>query len=156
MLDAPLKTCKSLNVFKKGLRAHSSCKNNKLFSMFHGNENVNHTRLRLGLSALNSHRFLYGFIPSASCPNCGHDTEDTGHFFFICPAYAALREEMFASMGQIIGDDHHMFSYAYLSRVNKSKCIKLLLYGEENLTFDKNLDIFKAIQSYIRRTHRFL
>ena len=61
---------------------------NKKVDMFHSNlyrfyisrASVHHCRLRLGLSALNSQRFQYGFISNMSCDSCNYAREDVRHF----------------------------------------------------------------------------
>ena len=53
---------------------------NKKVDMFHPNlyrfyisrASVHHCRLRLGLSALDSQRFQYGFINNMSCDSCNY------------------------------------------------------------------------------------
>ena len=57
---------------------------NKKVDMFHPNlycfyisrASDHHCRLRLGLSALNSQRFQYGFISNMSCDSCNYARED--------------------------------------------------------------------------------
>ena len=60
----------------------------KLYKYMLGKSAINHSRLRLGLSALNFHRFKYNLINDMSYPSCSHPKEDTNHFIFVCPAYA--------------------------------------------------------------------
>ena len=154
LLDVNIKKCNSTDTFKQKLRAQLSSNKNKLFSALHGRPNVHHTRLRLGLSALNSHRFSYGFIPSPSCLYCNFKNEDTGHYLFECPAYAASREEMFAGMKHVINENHYVFTYINSTRNNKTKCIKFMLYGDENESFENNVKIFRIVQIYIYKKYK--
>ena len=51
---------------------------NKLYCHGHGLSKVNHCRIRLGLSHLNSHLHHYNLIDSPSCsnPECGRTPEE--------------------------------------------------------------------------------
>ena len=49
------------------------------------------TRLRLGLSPLNEHRFKYHLVSDPFCAFCNNIRETTEHFFFDCPKYATPR-----------------------------------------------------------------
>ena len=62
---------------------------NKLYSYGHGLSKVNHCRIRLGLSHLNSHLHRYNLVDSPSCsnPDCGRTTESEEHYFLICPKF---------------------------------------------------------------------
>ena len=63
---------------------------NKIIDMFHTNlyrfyisrATVHHCRLRMGLSALDSQRFQYGFISNMSCDSCNYAREDVRHLNF--------------------------------------------------------------------------
>ena len=54
------------------------------------------TRLRLGLSHLNEHKFKHGFYDTINliCI-CGGDTESINHFFLHCPEYCEARQTLF-------------------------------------------------------------
>ena len=65
-----------------------------LYSRFIGKAAINHTRIRLGLSALNFQRFQYNFVDNMSCDNCGARREDAAHILFHCPAYAVPRQTL--------------------------------------------------------------
>ena len=76
-----------------------------LYSRFIGKAAVNHTRIRLGLSALNIRRFQYNFVDNMSCDKCGARREHTAHLLSHCPAYAVPRRTLFQSLHQILLDD---------------------------------------------------
>ena len=69
---------------------------NKKVDMFHPNlyrfyisrASVHHCRLRLGLSALNSQHFQYGFISNMSSDSCNYARRCKTLYFF-CPTFAA-------------------------------------------------------------------
>ena len=62
---------------------------NKLYCYGHGLSKVNHCRIRLGLSHLNSHLHHYNLINSPSCSNleCGRTQEYAEHYFLSWPSY---------------------------------------------------------------------
>ena len=57
------------------------------------------TRLRLGLSALNSHLFKYNFIESPKCPSCHNPNESTLHYLFECPTHDIARNNLYQRLG---------------------------------------------------------
>jgi len=106
---------------------------------------VHISRLRLGLSALNFHRFTYNFIPDKSCPNCNSDCENTTHLLFHCPAYAAPRAVLWESLSFLPRDLLN----------NPAALEQCLIYGSNDLTLNSNLTSFSILASYIEATGRF-
>ena len=132
-----------LNLKKKHSRTtpffpHSSC----LYSRFIGKAAVNHTRIRLGLSALNFQRFQYNL----SCDKCGARREDAAYLLFYCQAYAVPRQTLIQSLHQILPDD--------LFRPQKH-LEQILLYGSNALNLSENLTIFKLIREFLLASGRF-
>ena len=83
----------SLNVFKKLITPTlPQCYYYRLCS---GHNGKLLTRLRLGLSALNAHRFKYNLHDTPYCPHCNTTPETTIHFFFSCPAHHLARIHFF-------------------------------------------------------------
>ena len=66
----------------------SNIKPKSYTSLCIGKIGIQLTRLRLGLSSLNDHRYRYNFIPN---PNC-NAPKTTFHLFFICPAYCLVHQ----------------------------------------------------------------
>ena len=88
--------------FKKALNAHLfPQKVPPYWSYGERRVSIYHTRLRLRHSSLNAHLVAHGLGESRAC-ECGHHTEDTIHYFFNCPRYAALRPELLASLDDTI------------------------------------------------------
>ena len=131
-------------------------KHHKLYSVFTGRAAINHTRLRLGLSALNAHRSHFNFIDFSNCPKCGAESESTAHFFFVCHAYAAQREELFTSVLTTTGLNHYIHHNQNVSRIDMIGKVKFMLHGDTNLSFEENCEIFKSVQKFITESHRFL
>ena len=62
-----------------------------------------HTKLRLGYSSLSFDLFQHGLNTSKRC-ECGHNQEDTNHYFFHCIRYAAARLELLVSISTIVNN----------------------------------------------------
>ena len=60
------------------------------------------TRLRLGLSHLNEHKFKHGINDTINpiCI-CGRDIESINHFFFHCPEDCEARQTVFDNIQSI-------------------------------------------------------
>lgn len=151
-LPHDIRSVDSLNSFKVKLKQH-------LYRQFPirfipslysylplGKLSVFQCRLRLGLSALNFHRFTYNFIDDKSCPKCHAAREDTSHYLFACPAYAALREALLRELSNHLPNNiinNHQVLESYL------------LYGSPELDLDTNLAIFSHFHVYLGATGRF-
>ena len=144
-LNFNLRDIQSLNEFKSKLNRKISKNFNKACLWHTANSAVQHSRMRMGLSALNSQRKAYNFISEDLCPNCHEKKETVTHFFFECPFYAAFRQEMLQNVEIIIQD---------YSSVETSDLVKLFLYGTGIFEIDVNL--FEKIQNYIFQTRRFV
>ena len=88
------------------------------------------TRLRLGLSHLNEHKFKHGFNDTINpiCI-CGGDIESINHFFLHCPEYSEARQTLFDNIQSI---DKMLLSQ------NKSSLTLLVLCREPN----RNVNVF--------------
>ena len=95
-----------------------------------------HTRLRTGCSSLNYHLFRKNIINDELCV-CGN-REDTNHFLFVSPRFQMQRQIMINKL---------------LSMCNIS--LHVLLYGDNSLSFQQNVEIFQIVQDFIVRTKRF-
>lgn len=152
ILPLGLRSADSLNTFKVNLKRH-------LFKQFPARfiprlylyaplekSSVYHCRLRLGLSALNQHRFTYNFIDDRSCPSCNFLREDTHHFLFACPAYAALRDALLRDLS----------IYLPNNIINNYRVLEsYLLYGSSELDFVTNLAVFSCLHTFLDATGRF-
>ena len=97
-----------------------------------------HARIRIGCSKLKSHLYnnLHA-IEEESC-QCGHRNEVPFHFFFECPRYIALRNNLFMSVAQ-----------------HTDCSLKTLLFGDPELNRKQNCDIFDAVQHFITLSKHF-
>lgn len=152
-LPEPIRSCQLLCTFKQLLLSELYKQSNvkflpKLYSFLPlGNATVYHCRLRLGLSALNSHRFSYNFIANKSCPKCNSECENVQHYLFSCPAYAAPRTVLMESLSNILLDDVMQ---------NPATLENYLIYGSNSLNIASNLSMFSHVFNYITATGRFI
>ena len=103
---------------------------------------------RVSLSPLRSHKKRHNFIdtPSDKCL-CNRGIEDSKHFLFSCPLFAAQRITLMTSVSAILqkynldhlGNNEHLY-----------------LYGYETITFAENRIIILSTLKYIKETRRFV
>ena len=91
-----------------------------------------HARLRMNCSDLNHHLYLRHLQEDQTC-QCGHPVEDTEHFLKNCPLYNEARE-------------------LYLPVDIPTN---ILLYGNDELNYDGNKDIFESVNKFIIHSERF-
>ena len=112
----------SLEVFKSKLLALFRPVQRTIYNVFNPQGLKFLTRLRLGLSHLNEHRFRHNF---KDCINplcsCSLEVENTLHFFLHCHHYSTFRMGLMNKVNQI--DEN----FSYLSDDNK---VSPLLYGD--------------------------
>ena len=156
-LDFDLKETKPYSRFKSMLRKTMLSTKNKLYSLSASKAAVNHTRIRMGLSALNAQRFDYNLIDYKNC-QCGSLSEDPVHFFINCPLYTAPRqillgdtEHILIEFSLIIEDQPNILNHNVLSR----SLVNLFMFGNKNLSWDSNVNLFQYVQNYIDSSHRF-
>ena len=104
------------------------------------------TRLRLGLSHLNEHRFRHNFQDclNPSC-SCSLEIEDTSHYLLHCHHFSQHRVALMNSVKSICDNFDSM-----------SDNVKedLLLYDDSRFDENKN-KVLKATINYIKNTERF-
>ena len=101
----------------------------------------------MGLSCLRYHNKCHNFIdtPSDKCL-CNHGTEDTYHYIFLCPFFAAQRATLASSVIQIL----QKYNLNHLG--NQSH---LYLYGQPTVNFADNRKILLSTIKYMKETQRF-
>ena len=98
---------------------------------------VLHARIRNNCSYLSSDLFMNHLSPSSMCRS-SDESEDAEHFFFRCSNYNYDRVTLFQSTR-----NYHPLN------------INILLFGDENLTDEDNINIFTAVQTFIKDTRIF-
>ena len=108
-------------------------------SLFHtGNRigQIYHSRLRTNCSSLNSHLFSKNIIDSPLCI-CGA-IEDTSHYLFVCTRYLDLRQDLINAVPAVC-----------------EPTLSVLLYGNTELSYEQNKEVFLSVQNYIVKSKRF-
>ena len=128
-------------------------KKNILYRSVNGRSNVHLSRLRMGLSGLNVHRFSYNFIDSPNCTFCNFHREDIVHYFFNCPKHAAHRGNLLNQLALLLNESNINPNVLEISHNIASD---LMLNGSEHLSLQQNIAIFKIVQEFILLSKRFL
>ena len=95
------------------------------------------TKLRVGLSKLNLHKFRHNVKDTVSpmCPT-NDGVEDTEHFLLLCPSFAVQRQNLLAQILPLL----RPLGYANFSN---EVLAQILLYGDENLPNDASRNILE-------------
>lgn len=152
-LELPIRAAVSLNSFRSRVSLHCNKQfNHKFIPLLYSfipnvEASVHHCRLRLGLSALNFHRYTYNFIDDKSCPNCNCVCENTAHLLFKCPAYAVPRVVLMESLSTCL--PHNIIT-------NERVLENHLIFGSSELDLQTNLTIFSLVFQFLAATGRFV
>ena len=153
-LPNDVKQSQSLNIFKTRIRSlYEPLVQNKLYSYGHGLSKVNHCRIRLGLSHLNS-QIRYNLVDSPNCsnPDCGGTTESEEHYFLICPKFNNERRLLLENISnKLFPNVHHN---TFITLMPKYVC-KVLVEGSIDASYGENISILDDVFKYIDSTKRF-
>jgi hypothetical protein len=147
-LDPPMRALPTLSRFKAHIKRSRYKNRNTLY--WEGNDygSLNHSRMRMGLSALNQQRKKYNFIETSTCPKCLAPREDICHFFFTCPRYTAHRLTLFANLAPIP-------IIPPSSPAERASLSQTFLFGTPAFSQEENRLIFRHVQAFIKHTRRF-
>ena len=105
------------------------------------------TRLRLGLSYLNEHKFNHNFD---DCVNpfctCSLEPESTSHFFLHCHHYNAIQSILFEDLNSV---DKNLF------KLSDNELTLILLYGSTKYSLMNNRILLNSSIKYIENSKRF-
>ena len=105
------------------------------------------TRLRLGLSHLNEHKFNHNF---KECVNplcsCSLQVESVSHFFLHCHYFTDIRKTLFNELQSV---DENILNQS------DNEMVELLLYGSNKFKFQQNCSILKPSIKFIIESERF-
>ena len=97
------------------------------------------TRLRLGLSHLNEHRFNHNF---QSCINplcsCSLAIESTTHFLLHCHHFSNIGSALLNTVNEVLG------SITNISDLSNCALVKILLFGDQNYSQVENAYVINA------------
>ena len=137
----------SFNIFRANLIKIIRPIPNSVFGIFNPLGLKLITRLRLGLSHLNEHRFNHNFN---DCINplctCSLDIESTVHYFLHCNYYNSARISLLNDLNSV---DRTLLNLSDLSLVN------VLLYGGPQFDDSQNAFILNSSIKYILISERF-
>ena len=140
--------CKEVYEFKLSIKEYIKPPRYKYFSR--GNKCTNKllTRIRVGRSDLNQHKFTIGLVDSPEC-SCHFTFESPEHFFLSCFLYSLERQTLFSLV------EHYIPKFP---RLNRKQKLDILLKGinpdDEKFT-QLNTTLTKAVQHFILSTKRF-
>ena len=97
-----IRKSENIRIFTKRLLEFIRPSRNSIFYFYNQNGIKLLTRLRLGLSHLNEHKFKHGFNDTIN-PICifGGDIDSINHFFFHFPKYCEARKTLFDNIESI-------------------------------------------------------
>ena len=129
-LDLNICNSENLNVFKNSLLKFIRTSGNSVFNCHNPRGVKLLTRLRLGLSHLQEHKFKHGFQDSLNpiC-SCGNDVETLAHFLLYRPHYSHERSTFLNTTRNI---NRHIFDKS------DSQITETLLYGDSSLDDKSN------------------
>ena len=146
-LDLEIRNSASLEIFKKHLLNFIRPNSSKAFNINNPLELKLLTRLRIGFSHLNKHKFKHNFQDSIDplC-SCGNDTESTVHFFLHCQNFTTQRQTLLNKLKSI---------NASIMTENENSVVRTLLFGRPDFRYSTNKEIINATISFILTTERF-
>ena len=121
----------------------------KHFSKGNKYSNTLLTRIRVGRSELNQHKFIIGLSESPECI-CHHREESPLHYFIDCFLYLPERQTLFSQI------EHYIPNF---NRLSKKAKLEIILEGIDNQNKDissTNTKLTIAVQNFILKTKRFV
>ena len=108
------------------------------------------TQLRVGLSKLNFHKLKHNFRDTINpmCPT-SDGIEDTVHFLLLCPSFDVQHQDLLAENVDLLRP------FLQITDTSNDVLVQLLLYGDQDLSYDLNRKILELTLRYIRETGRF-
>ena len=116
---------------------------------------MNHCRIRLGLSHLNSNLHRYKLVDSPSCSNsdCGGTTESEEHYFLVCRKFNNERRLLLKNVSNKLFPN---INYNTFITLMPQDICKILLEGSIDASHDENTSILDGVFKYIDSTKRFI
>ena len=148
-IDPETRNASSLGIFKEKLNKIIRPTPKQVFGIHDPKGLAALTQLRVGLSALNFHKFRHNFNDTLNpmCP-INDGVEDTEHFLLHCHSYHLQRNSLLSRVQAIL------LSYGLLNLSNE-ELVSLILYGDERLPIESNKAIIKATLEFIESSKRF-
>ena len=145
-LDENIRNSESISSFKNRLLAFIRPEESSIFNIFDPQGLKFLTRLRVGFSHLNEHRFRHNI---ENCINplcsCSLETEDTSHYLLHCHHYSQNRIYLMNSIKSVINN---------FESFSDNDKVEILLYGDSHLDNNKN-KYLEATLNYVKNSERF-
>ena len=146
-LDENVRNAESISSFKNKLLAVIRPVQRSVFNIFDPKGLKILTRLRVGFSHLNEHRFRHNI---ENCINplcsCSLETEDNLHYLLHCQHFLQHRLNLMNSVKSVINN---------FESFSDNDKVDILLYGDSRLDNIKNKYILEATLNYIKTSERF-
>ena len=120
----------------------------KHFSKGNKYSNTLLTKIRVGRSSLNLHKFSIGQIESPECV-CHFKEESVSHFILDCFLYTLERRVLFSTF------EHYIPNFLNFTKQKKLEIILNGIHVENNDFYSTNVSLTIATQNYILQTNRF-
>ncbi|MCG7877682.1 MAG: reverse transcriptase domain-containing protein [Candidatus Thiodiazotropha endolucinida] len=134
-LSPDVRDVNSLAIFKHRMN-ENTMKPPKYYFIGERFSQIHHTRLRTSCSSLNHHLFLKNIVNDPNC-TCGA-IETSKHYLFECQRYNGIRIDMMTKV-----------------TVYCQPTTNTLLFGDTELSYNQNCEIFLAVQKFITDSKRF-
>ena len=138
----------ALPEFKVKIKEKLKPKKHKHFSKGSKNGNILMTRIRLGRSELNMHKFLIGQSESSEC-SCHFKNESSQHYFIDCFLYSSERQTLFNQVEQFIP------KFKSLSKYKQHEIIINGINTNDPQFHYTNTSLSIAVQKFIFKSKRF-
>ena len=135
ILPERIKSSTSVNSFKSNLKSNHPQKP-PYYYIGKRLGQILHSRLRMHCSSLNQHLYSKNIVDSPLC-QCGA-IETTEHYLLYCPLYNVHRQLFIEPFF-----DDPLISYHHY------------LFGSSEFSYEQNVEIFLAVQSFIINSKRF-
>ena len=146
-LDINIRNSESISLFKSRLLSFVRPNQSNICNIFDPIGLKLLTRLRLGLSHLNEHKYRHNFQDCLN-PLCSGslEIEDTTHYLLHCQHFSNNRYDLMNSVKSVIPN------FQFLTDNNR---IDILLYGDSRFDENKNKIVLEGTINYLKNSERF-
>ena len=146
-LDRKIRQSSTLLTFRNSLLKMGRPTPKPIYNIHNPNGLKLLTRLRLGLSHLNEHKFNHNF---KDCVNplcsCSLEVESVPHFFLHCHYFTDIRKTLFHELQAV---DKNILNQS------DNEIVELLLYGSGKFKLQQNCSILRSSIKFIIKSERF-
>ena len=125
------------NSFRTKVITNTVANCSKLYYVGQRKFNIILAQLRMNCSNLNAHLYSLHVIDSPAS-GCSYRVEDTAHFVLDCPLHYAQRLSLKNTV----------------TRYSQFR-LETLLYGDDNLDYESNVEIILTVQEFIKDSEKF-